>query len=209
MKGYSLFICISFCYIHRYTSIDIKMELKKNISKFGYRNNYRYEGMLAHSFDRFYVVTKFILPSIEDLIFSKLNYDRTCAYLQEKNGCTAEEKKYILDLLVDCRKIKPYVDYYKQQIKSYKDTAHHIWKNEIDLILPQLPTKQKFGIITALVSGFLGLPYEGICSFLHNRRHKALHKAVKAMDSKTTIQHNELMHLDDSMVCVVFTMQRQ
>ena len=74
---------------------------------------------------------------------------------------------------------------------------HHILKNEIDLILPQLPIKQKCGIITALVSGFKALAYEGISSFLHNRRHKALHKAVKAMDSKTTIQHNKLMHLED------------
>ena len=40
--------------------------------------------MLARSFDRFYVVTKFILPSIQDLKFSKLNYDDTCAYLDEK-----------------------------------------------------------------------------------------------------------------------------
>ena len=41
--------------------------------------NYKYEGMLAYSFDRFYIVTKFILPSIGDLIFSTLNYDNTCA----------------------------------------------------------------------------------------------------------------------------------
>ena len=40
--------------------------------------------MLAHSFDRFYVVTKFILPSIADLKFSKLNFDNTCAYLDNK-----------------------------------------------------------------------------------------------------------------------------
>ena len=65
----------------------------------------------------FYVVTKFILPSIKDLKFSKLNYDSTCAYLQEKNGSTAEDKKYILDLLEYCRKIKPYVDCYKQAEK--------------------------------------------------------------------------------------------
>ena len=98
-------------------------------------------------------------------------------------------------------KIKPYVDYYKQQIKSYNNTVHHILKNEIDFILPQLPTKQKWGIITALVSGFIGLVYEGISSFLHNRRHKALHKAVKALDSKTTIQHViNCMHLEDSMI---------
>ena len=52
----------------------------------------------------------------------------------------------------------------------------------------------------SLVSGFRGLAYEDISGFLHNRRHKALHKAVKAMDSKTTIQHNKLMNLEDSMV---------
>ena len=40
--------------------------------------------MLAHSFDRFYVVTKFILPSIGDVNFPKLNYDDTCAYLDNK-----------------------------------------------------------------------------------------------------------------------------
>ena len=67
--------------------------------------------MLAHSFDRFYVVTKFILPFIKDLKFSKLNYDSTCAYLAEKNRHTAEDKKYILDLLAYYRKRKPYVDY--------------------------------------------------------------------------------------------------
>ena len=43
----------------------MKLELKKNILTFGYGINYKYEGMLAHSFDRFYTVTKFILPSIE------------------------------------------------------------------------------------------------------------------------------------------------
>ena len=33
-------------------------ELKKNILSFGYGVNFKYEGMLAHSFDTFYVVTK-------------------------------------------------------------------------------------------------------------------------------------------------------
>ena len=46
------------CCICRYTSIEIKPEPKKNILKFGYGIDYKYEGMLAHSFDRFYVVTE-------------------------------------------------------------------------------------------------------------------------------------------------------
>ena len=60
--------------------------------------------MLPHSFDRFYVVTKFILPSIKDLEFSKLNYDNRCAYLDMKNSHDAETKIYTLNLLAFCKK---------------------------------------------------------------------------------------------------------
>ena len=56
-----------------------------------------------------------------------------------------------------------------------------------------------------LVSGFIAVAFEGISSFLHNRRHKALHKAVNTMDSTTTIQCNKLMHLEYSMVmCSIY-----
>ena len=71
--------------------------------------------------------------------------------------------------------------------------THNILENEINLILPQVPRKQKHGIITTLMSSFIGLSYEGISSFLHHKCNKALHKAVKAMDNKATIQHNKLI----------------
>ena len=71
--------------------------------------------------------------------------------------------------------------------------------NEISLILLYTERKEKRGIITSLISGFICLAYEGISSFLHNRRHNALHKAVEAMETKANIQHNKLMHLEDTM----------
>ena len=40
------------------SAVDIKPELKSNVLNFGYAVNFRFEGMLYHSFDRFYVVTK-------------------------------------------------------------------------------------------------------------------------------------------------------
>ena len=46
--------------------------------------------MLAHSFDGFYVVTKFMLPSLRDLKFSDINYDNTCAYLDNRNTQNTE-----------------------------------------------------------------------------------------------------------------------
>ena len=39
--------------------------------------------MLPHSSDRFYVVTKFILPMIGDLKFSKLDFNDSCAYTEK------------------------------------------------------------------------------------------------------------------------------
>ena len=67
-------------------------------------------------------------------------------------------------------------------------------------MLPQIQKKQKRGIIATLVSIFIGLAYEGISSFLHHKSNKALHQAVRTMDSKTTIQCNKLMQLENSML---------
>ena len=74
MKTCSLFICVNFCCIYRYTSIKIKPELKKKILKFGYGIIYKYEGILTNSFNTFYVVTKFIFPTASDISFSKFNF---------------------------------------------------------------------------------------------------------------------------------------
>ena len=130
----------------------------------------------------------------------KINFDRLCAYLDTKNVHNTETKKHILDLIPLCTIVEPFVIYYKRLIKSYYNTAHNILKNEINLILPQVPRKQKCGIITTLVSSFIGLAYQGISSFLHHKCNKALHKAVKSMDSKTTIQLNKLIQLEHSML---------
>ena len=109
MKAYSLFIYI-ICCIYKYTSIDIKPELKKNILKFGYGINYKYEGILAHSFDGFYAVTKFILPTTNDLKFSALNFDKDCKYLRDRSqNQTEEAKQHVLSLINYCRQIGPYV----------------------------------------------------------------------------------------------------
>ena len=83
--------------------------------------------------------------------------------------CDTESKKHMLDLMTFCKKTEPFVLYYKILIKSYNNMAQNIIENEINLILPQIPRKQKHGIITTLVSSFIGLAYEGISSFLHHK----------------------------------------
>ena len=125
--------------------------------------------MLVHSFDRFYVVTKFILPSIGNLKFSTLNYDNTCAYLDNRNMHDSESKKHMLDLMTFYKKIEPFVLYYKKLIMSYNNTAHDILDREINLMLSQIQKKQKHGIITTLVTRFIGLTYEVMSGFLYHK----------------------------------------
>ena len=156
--GFYLYLSV-LCQFYLSTSTKIKPKLKRNMLNFGSGINYRYEGMLMHSFDRLYVVTKILLPLIGGLRFSNLNYDNTCAYMDNKNAQNMATRKYMLDLRTFCKKIEPSVIYYKRLIKLYNNTVHNILEKKINLILPQIPRKQKCGIITTLVSSFIGLAH--------------------------------------------------
>ena len=94
-------------------------------------------------------------------------------------------------------KIAPYARLYQRQIQYYNQTAYDTLTNDIGKILPKFPTdnRQKHGAIVASILGgvaskVIGLAYEGISSFLHHKRHKALHKVVAVMNKKTDVQCN-------------------
>ena len=84
-------------------------------------------------------------------------------------------------------------------IKSYNDTVYSILTNEIRPLLPCI-SKQKCGIVTTLVSGFIGLSYEGISSFLQRKCEDTLQKAMIAMNNEINFQCNKLLKLDNTML---------
>ena len=172
-------------------SIKFNLELQKNILKFGYSINYKYEGMLAHWFDSFYIMTKFILPSIGDITFSNLNFKHSCAYMSKKYAPDKDSSEYLVELKTYCNKIKPFISHYSKLIKSYNATVYKILNNQIRPLLPHI-SKQKCGIVSTLVLGFIGLAYEGISSFLQRKHEGALQKAIIAMNNKTNFQCNKL-----------------
>ena len=75
--------------------------------------------MLSHSFDRFYVVTKFELIRVEALILTTIDFDSNCSYL-DGNG------NYIKKLHRHCTRIAPYIDFFKRQIAYYNISAYRI-----------------------------------------------------------------------------------
>ena len=93
------FLTIAFCFficVYGCSAADIMPELKKNILNFGYGVNLKYEGMLSHSFDRFYVVAKFELPNIEDLRLTTIGFDSRCSYLARND---TKKNNYFTKLL--------------------------------------------------------------------------------------------------------------
>ena len=99
-------IALSLC---KAFTIDVVPKLKKNMLNFGYSVNFKYEGMLTHSFDRFYVVAKYEIPKVEHLQFTTFTFDLMCNHLNIS-------KSSLLRYVKHCRRIAPYIKFYKQQI---------------------------------------------------------------------------------------------
>ena len=112
-------------------------------------------------------------------------------------------KEFLIRYVKHCRRIAPYVKFYKQQIDYYNWTAYNLLQNEIGLILPNFNNRKKRFLTTILgtiATKVIGLVFEGISSFLHHMRHKALQEAVNALNSRTNIDHNKVYHLEDTMI---------
>ena len=95
-------------------------ELKRNILNFGYGVNFKYEGMLSHSFDWFYIVTKFELPKTKDLKLATFGFDFKCSYA---NHMSTSNTDYVR-LMNYCLKIAPYARLYQRQVQYYNKTAY-------------------------------------------------------------------------------------
>ena len=87
-----------------------------------------------------------------------------------------QNQRYPLGLIEEVKEyyvtIAPHIAYYKKQIEYYNQTAYDILTNEIALILPTFTKKerQKRGILMSLITGFIGLAYEGISYIIKDKK---------------------------------------
>ena len=87
--------------------------------------------MLSHSFDRFFGVTKFNLPTINDLKFSPIDFELECSYLNSDIRRYQYSTLYLPNIKNFWTKIVPFIDYYKKQIDYHNKTVHDILTKEI------------------------------------------------------------------------------
>ena len=115
------FLTIASCllvFVYDCSAVEIMPELKKNILNFGYVVNFKYEGMLSHSFDRFYIITKFELPKTKDLKPATFGFDFECSYANHTSTSTTDYVR----LMNYCMKIVSYTQLYQRQMQYYNKT---------------------------------------------------------------------------------------
>ena len=95
-------------------------ELKHNV--FGYGVNFRYEGMLAHSFNRFNVVTRIEIPRVLDLNLTLFQFDYNYSHVTNIEKDTSfKVPSTIKDMFnVYCKNIIPYMYLHKHKVEYYE-----------------------------------------------------------------------------------------
>ena len=139
----TLFLLLSVL-VYGTSAVSIMPELKQNVLRFGYGVNFRYEGMLAHLFDRFYVVTRIEIPKISNLNLTVFQFDYNCTHVANIEKDTIfEVPDMIRDMFnVYCRNIIPYMYLYKHQVEYYEKTVYNILEKDIGMILPKFGNKE-------------------------------------------------------------------
>ena len=180
------------------SAVSIMPKLKHNVLRFGYGVNFRYEGMLSHSLDRFYVVTRIEIPKVSDLNLTLFQFDYNCSHVVNvEKDTNFKVPSTIKDMFnVYCKNIIQYIYLYKNQVEYCEKMVYDILEKDIELILAKFENKatnvhpkcQKRHIISALISGFIGLAFEGISSFLQHKGEKALQHAMHTMNKRVNIE---------------------
>ena len=90
--------------------------------------NYKYNGLLYHNIDRVWVVTKVILPKLEDITFPDVKFDADCSFVNKICDANPSVKTIIQSM---CKSMKPLITLIKQKERFNETAIQSILKEEI------------------------------------------------------------------------------
>ena len=122
--------------------------------------NYKYNGLLYHNIDRVWVVTKVILPKLEDISFPDVKFDADCSFVNKIRNAHPSVKTIIQSM---CKSMKPLITLIKQKEKFYEMAIQSILKEEIPglcMAKSTLSLVAQIRILSLLVRDFHAAPRE-------------------------------------------------
>ena len=90
--------------------------------------NYKYNGLLYHNIDRVWVITKVILPKLEDISFPDVKFNADCSFVDKIHNAQRPVKTIIQSM---CKSMKPLITLIKQKESYYEMAIKSILKEEI------------------------------------------------------------------------------
>ena len=84
--------------------------------------------MLHHNVERVWVVTKVVIPKLEDILFPDIEFDPDCKFTKKLNNAR-HAVRYEIESI--CKSMKPLITLMKQKEKFYENAIASILKEEI------------------------------------------------------------------------------
>ena len=107
---------------------EISQDLYLNKLNMSFGINYKYNGLLHHNIDRVWVITKVVLPKLEDLFFPDIKFSPDCSFVRQLQNSRQAAKSEIESI---CKSMKPLITLLKQKEKYYESTIRQLLKEEI------------------------------------------------------------------------------
>ena len=190
--------------------------------------NYKYNGLLYHNIDRVWVVTKVILPKLEDITFPDVKFNADCSFVNKIRGAAPSVKTIMQSM---CKSMKPLITLIKQKEKFYETAIQSILKEEISRSLhgkvssqlghsnqDPVSAGQRFSCSTKgempvpvhrkkAISAFIPaiaslakIAVESLSTFLQQKRNKAMAQGLTAIRNDQSLAWNSLKQLENDFL---------
>ena len=185
--------------------------------------NYKYSGLLHHSIDRVWIVTKVALPKLEDIHFPDIAFDPDCAFVKSLK----HSGPHIVNIRSLCRPMKPIIKYEKESF--CENTIRNVLKEEIPRSLhgsgyshvshsnqdpvsagqrflhsnnreTPVHRKKALSALIPAIASLATIVVESLNSFLQRKRNKAMANGMTAIKKDQSLAWNSLKQFENDFL---------
>ena len=181
-----------------------------------------------NNIDRVWVVTKVILPKLEDISFPDVKFDADCSFVNKIHDANPSVKTIIQSM---CKSMKPLITLIKQKEKFYKMAIQSTLKEEIPWSLcgkfssqlgssnqdsvfagrrfscstkgeMPVPVHRKKAIAAFIpaIASLAKIAVESLSTFLQRKRNKAMSQGLNAIRNDQSLAWNSLKQLENDFL---------
>ena len=207
---------------------EISSNLFLNRLNMSFGINYNYNGLLCHSIDRVWIVTKVALPKLEDIYFPDIAFDPDCAFVKGlKHFRTAALQ--VENIRNICRSMKPIINLMKGKESYYENAIRKNVQEEIPRSLHSsryshadksiqdpasagqrflcntnretpVHKKKALSALIPAIAGLATIAVESLNSFLQRKRNKAMDNGMTAIKKDQSLAWNPLRQLENDFL---------